>query len=365
MPVSIMSFSTMNADPTSGMPQYSFMERLRALLFPDAVSGAITVILLTCTAWMAWKLLVWGLFNAEVAPDPERCRQIAGACWGVVVEKHRLVFLGRFPPAEQWRPILGSALLLSCVGVAALPRFFGRTGLVLLLAGITCFGLLMSGGVVGLSQVSSELWGGLPLTLFLAVLACLAGVPLGIGLALGRRSALPLVRTLCIGYIELVRGVPLITLLFFGSFVLPMLMPAQWQVDPMIRIAVCLVAFSGAYLAEVFRGGLQAVPRGQILAAQAIGLTHWQTLRYVVLPQALRITIPPTISNFIGAIKDTSLVAIVNIYDMTGSLKMAMSDSTWLPYFVEMYMVVCGVYLAIGLGIAQYGRFLEQRYALK
>lgn len=251
------------------------------------------------------------------------------------------------------------------MGVAALPRFFGRAGMAMLLAGLTGFGALMAGGVAGLAPVPSDLWGGLPLTLFLAVIACLAGVPLGILLALGRRSSLPLIRILCTGFIEAVRGVPLITLLFFGAFVLPMLVPAQWRVDPMVRIAVCLAAFSAAYLAEVFRGGLQAVPQGQVMAAQAMGFTRVQVLRHVVLPQALRVTIAPTVSNFIGAVKDTSLVAIVNIYDITGSLKMAMSDPHWIAYFVEMYMVVCAVYLLIGLGIARYGRFLESRYALQ
>ena len=161
------------------------------------------------------------------------------------------------------------------------------------------------------------------------------------------------------------REVSVVLVSLFGAFVLPMLVPAQWRVDPMVRIAVCLAAFSAAYLAEVFRGGLQAVPQGQVMAAQAMGFTRVQVLRHVVLPQALRVTIAPTVSNFIGAVKDTSLVAIVNIYDITGSLKMAMSDPHWIAYFVEMYMVVCAVYLLIGLGIARYGRFLESRYALQ
>ncbi len=346
-------------------PRVPLAQRLRASLFPDALSGLITTTLLLAALWAGWKLLAWGLLDAETAANPNTCRAAAGACWGVVRDKYRLVFLGRYPMAEQWRPVAASLLLLGSVGVAALPRFFGRAGMAMLLAGLTGFGVLMAGGVAGLAPVPSDLWGGLPLTLFLAVIACLAGVPLGILLALGRRSSLPLIRILCTGFIEAVRGVPLITLLFFGAFVLPMLVPAQWRVDPMVRIAVCLAAFSAAYLAEVFRGGLQAVPQGQVMAAQAMGFTRVQVLRHVVLPQALRVTIAPTVSNFIGAVKDTSLVAIVNIYDITGSLKMAMSDPHWIAYFVEMYMVVCTVYLLIGLGIARYGRFLESRYALQ
>ncbi len=346
-------------------PQIPFLKRLRSTLYPDALSGTLSTFLIVCTAWAIWKFLSWGWLNAETVPDADVCRRTLGACWGVVIEKHRLVFLGRFPFEEQWRPVVASVLLIVSVGLAALPRFFGKLGLGLLLAGLLGFTVLMRGGAFGLSPVSTELWGGLPLTLFLAVLACLVGMPLGIALALGRRSALPLLRGVCVGYIELVRGVPLITLLFFGAFVLPMLIPEQWRVDPMIRIGVCLIAFCAAYLAEVFRGGLQAVSQGQIHAAQAMGLSKLQTLRYVVLPQALRVAIAPTVSSFIGAVKDTSLVAIVNIYDMTGSLKMAMADSNWLQFFAEMYLTVCAVYLLIGLAISGYGRFLERRYALK
>lgn len=244
-------------------PRVPLAQRLRASLFPDALSGLITATLLLAALWAGWKLLAWGLLDAETAANPDTCRAAAGACWGVVREKYRLLFLGRYPVAEQWRPVAASLWLLGSVGVAALPRFFGRAGMAMLLAGLTGFGVLMAGGVAGLAPVPSDLWGGLPLTLFLAVIACLAGVPLGILLALGRRSSLPLIRILCTGFIEAVRGVPLITLLFFGAFVLPMLVPAQWRVDPMVRIAVCLAAFSAAYLAEVFRGGLQAVPKAR------------------------------------------------------------------------------------------------------
>ena len=340
-------------------------ERLRLQLFPTQRSSAVTILIGLLLAYATWRLLRWGLFNAEWRADAAACMAAAGACWGAVSEKQRLVLLGRFPADESWRPIAASLLLLAGVGFAALPRFFGRWGLMMVAAGLGGCVLLMHGGVFGLSRVTTDLWGGLPLTLFLTVLACLAGLPLGILLALGRRATLPLLRWLSTGYIELIRGVPLITLLFFGAFVLPLVLPAQLRLDPMIRIAVCLVAFIAAYLAEVFRGGLQAIPKGQYEAAQALGLTRLQTLRLIVLPQALRITIAPTVSTFIGALKDTSLVAVVNIYDLTGSLKLALGDTTWRPFFIELYVLVCGVYLAIGLAMAHYGRYLENRYSLE
>lgn len=340
-------------------------ERLRLTLFGDAPSAVVSSVLLVGLAWALWEALRWGVFGAEVQPDAAACRATDGACWGVLVEKGRLVLLGRFPPEEQWRPIVGCVALLGCLGAAAHPRCFGRIGLFLLLGGIVAFAVLMTGGVFGLAPVGTDLWGGLPLTLLLAVVALLLGVPLGIALALGRRSKLPAVSWLATGYIELVRGLPLITLLFFGAFVLPLIMPPQWRLDPMLRIGICLTLFCAAYLAEVFRGGLQAVTRGQYEAAHALSLTKWQTLTRVVLPQALRITIAPTASLFIGAVKDTSLVAIVNVYDLTGTLRLAMGDAEWRPFFVEMYVLVSVIYLTIGLSIAQYGRYLERRYALK
>ena len=338
--------------------------RMRHTLFADAPSAVVSGILLLGLLWAAWHALRWGVIDAVAMPDAQACRAAEGACWGVIVEKARLVLLGRFPSGEQWRPVAGSVALLGCLGAAAHPRCFGRIGFALLLGGVAGFGVLMAGGLFGLTPVGTDLWGGLPLTLLLAVVACLLGVPLGIALALARRSKLPALSWLATGYIELVRGLPLITLLFFGAFVLPVLLPAQWRHDPMLRIGICLVMFCAAYFAEVFRGGLQAIMRGQYEAAHALGLAKWQTLTRVVLPQALRITIAPTASLFIGAVKDTSLVAIVNIYDLTGTLRLAMGDAEWRPYFVEMYIMVSAVYLTIGLTIAAYGRYLERRYAL-
>ncbi len=348
------------APPSEGLAQ-----RLRNALFPGTGASVLSLALFVALAWAGWSILQWAVVHAVTTGDPAACRVASGACWSVLAEKGRLVLLGRYPQELQWRPILASGLLLVCLGTAARPSFFGRRGALLLVFAVAAFVTLLKGGVAGLQSVSTDLWGGLPLTLLLAAVSTMAAFPIGIALALGRRSRLPLVRWFCIGYIELIRGVPLITLLFFGAFVLPLLLPAQWRMDMMARIAICLTMFSCAYLAEVFRGGLQAVVKGQYEAAHALGITPWQALNHIVLPQALRITIGPMTNNFIGAVKDTSLVAIVNIYDMTGALKLAMSDPDWRPYFVEMYIVVSAVYLVIGIGIAQYGRFLERRYALK
>ncbi|HEY1392152.1 MAG TPA: amino acid ABC transporter permease, partial [Methylibium sp.] len=313
----------------------SMAQQLRLNLFGDRASALVSGAFLLGIAWALWELLRWGVLGAEVQPEVAACRAAAGACWGVVAEKGRLVLLGRFPPGEQWRPIVGSLALLGCLGFAAHPRGFGRRGLLALAAALVTFGVLMAGGLFGLTPVGTDLWGGLPLTLFLAVVACLLGMPLGIALALARRSKLPALSWLATGFIEGVRGLPLITLLFFGAFVLPLVLPERWRVDPMLRVGICLTMFCSAYLAEVVRGGLQAIGTGQYEAAHALGFTKWQMLTRIVLPQAMRITIAPTASLFIGAVKDTSLVAIVNLYDLTGTLRLAMGDSSWRPFFVE------------------------------
>ena len=328
----------------------------------NAVTSALIALFL---GWTLWHVVQWGVLNAVWRADPVACRQAAGACWGAIIDRGGTILLGRFPADESWRPVLAMVLLAGSISIAALPRFFNRIGLGLVVFGMVAFVVLMLGGVLGLPPVGTDLWGGLPLTLFLAAVACFVGIPIGIVLAVLRRGQLPFLRWVATGYIELIRAVPLITLLFFGAVVLPLLLPPQAQFDTMIRIAICLIAFEAAYFAEVIRGGLQAIPRGQYEAAHALGLSPLQTLRFIVLPQALRITIPPTVSNVIGVLKNTSLVAVVNVYDLTGALKLAMIDPNWKLYTFEMYALVCAVYLVLGLAIAHYGRFLERRHAMR
>ncbi len=353
--------SAMSAPP----PPLGLPARIRLSWFATPASAGISAGLLLALIYLTWRVFDWAVLGAVGGHDLEACRASAGACWTVVIDKHRLVLFGRFPYAEQWRPFLATALLLGGVGVAALPRFFGRIGIAILVGALLAFAVLMAGGVLGLTPVGTDLWGGLPLTIFLALVACLFGVPIGMALALARRSKLPALRWLATGYIEMVRGVPLVTLLFFGAFVLPLALPPGWRFDAMLRIGICLTMFSAAYLAEVFRGGLQSVAKGQQEAAQALSFTTLQTLSRVVLPQALRVTIASTVNIFIGAVKDTSLVMIVNFYDLTGSLKLALGDPQARPYFIELYLVVGAIYLVLGLGLGLYGRFLERRYALK
>ena len=219
---------------------------------------------------------------------------------------------------------------------------------------------LMRGGAFGLAPVDTSRWGGLPLTLLVSTVSLALAFPLAVLLALGRQSPLPAIRWLCAVYVELLRGVPLIAVLFMASFMLPLLMPPGTTVDVLLRVLVGMTLFAAAYLAEVVRGGLQGVPTGQRQAAQALGLGHWQTTRAVVLPQALRMVVPAIVNTFIGAFKDTSLVAIVSLYDLTGALQLALGDANWRRFFVEGQLFVAAIYFVCCFALSRYSRWVER-----
>jgi general L-amino acid transport system permease protein len=288
-----------------------------------------------------------------------------GACWAVIPEKYRFILFGTYPYDQQWRPALAVLVFIALFFVSS-RRSFWRKELVLIWAGaLSLIGLLMWGGVPGLPFVSQDRWGGLPVTLVLATFGLAFGFPLGIFVALGRRSKLPAIRSLCVLYVELIRGVPLISLLFMASVMFPLFMPEGFNIDKLLRAQIAIVLFAGAYLAEVVRGGLQAVPRGQSEAADAIGLTYWQKNRLIVLPQAIRHVIPPLVNTFIAFFKDTSLVLIIGIFDLLTTAKTAIIDPAWQPFSVEIYLFVAAIYFTFCFAMSRYSRQLEQSRASK
>jgi len=245
--------------------------------------------------------------------------------------------------------------------VASCYRPFWRRALVAAwVVVLAAFFVLMHGGVLGLSVVETARWGGFPLTLMLSTLSLVMAFPLSIAVALGRRSRMPGIRTICVLYVELIRGVPLISVLFMASFMFPLFMPQGMTIDVLLRVLVGFTLFTAAYLAEVVRGGLQAVPKGQIEAAQALGLSYWQTTRKIVLPQALRIVVPAIMNTFIGAFKDTSLVTIVSLYDLTGALQLALGDANWRKFFLEGQLFVAAVYFVFCFAMSRYSRWIER-----
>ncbi|MBL8335044.1 MAG: amino acid ABC transporter permease [Rubrivivax sp.] len=340
--------------------QIGLVAALRRHLFDGPLNTALTVVVLAVLALLVPKLLSWGVLQAVFAADNVACREAhgTGACWGVVAEKGRLIVFGRYPFEEQWRPTL-ACLLLGLVLVASGMRRFWNLGLVAAWAvALGGFLLLMRGGMAGLTLVETDRWGGLPLTLLLSVVSLVVSFPLAILVALGRQSHLPAIRTLCVLYVELIRGVPLISVLFMASFVLPLFMP-NGRMDVLLRVLIGMTLFSAAYLAEVIRGGLQAIPKGQVEAAQSIGLSYWQMQRKIVLPQALRMVVPAIVNTFIGAFKDTSLVTIVSLYDLTGAVQLALGDADWRKFFLEGQLFAAAIYFVACFAMSRYSRWLE------
>ena len=345
----------------------------RANLFSGWVSTAVTLALIYLIARWAISFFDWGILNAvwtvpqgATGPDPSACRDAkgTGACWAVIGEKYRFILFGRYPYEEQWRPAIVVALFIGLYVVSAMRRFWRKELLLIWVATLTVIGVLMWGGVLGLQYVPQDSWGGLPITVILSTFGLAFAVPLAVLVALGRRSTqLPAVRILCVVYVELIRGVPLITLLFMASVMFPLFMPAGVNPDKLLRAQVAVILFAGAYLAEVVRGGLQALPRGQYEAADALGLSYWKKTSLIILPQALRLVIPPLVNTFIGFFKDTSLVLIIGIFDLLTAGKVAVAEPVWQSYSTEVYLVLAAIYFAFCFVMARYSRGLEQEYS--
>ncbi len=345
--------------PRSQVGAFAWLQRS---FFDGWRNSLLTLAVLALLALAMPPLFSWAVWHAVPQADNTLCRQMhgIGACWGVVAEKGRLILFGRYPYAEQWRPLLACALLVVLL-VASCQRVFWRPALAL--AWVVVFAVffsLMRGGVLGLTPVETARWGGVPLTLLLSTVSLVIAFPLSVLVALGRQSHLPAIRTICVLYVELIRGVPLISVLFMASFILPLFMPQGGTIDVLARVLIGMTLFTAAYLAEVVRGGLQALPKGQVEAAQALGLSYWQTQRKIVLPQALRMVVPAIVNTFIGAFKDTSLVTIVSLYDLTGAVQLALGDADWRKFFIEGQLFAAAIYFVACFAMSRYSRWLEQ-----
>ena len=344
-----------------------FVPWVRSNLFGNIPSAITTLVLAALFVWWLPGLLNWLLFKAVFVPQHEACqaaREI-GACWGVIAEKYRLIIFGRYPFEQQWRPEIATIALVSLLLVSCM-RAFWRPWLALLWAAVLAlfFGLML-GGFAGLVTVPTDRWGGLPLTVMVATLSIVMAFPLAVAVALGRRSKMPAIRTICVIYVELIRGVPLISVLFMASFMFPLFMPPGTSIDVLLRVLVGITLFSAAYLAEIVRGGLQAIPKGQQEAADTIGLSYWQAQRKIILPQALALVIPGVMNNFIAIFKDTSLITIVSLYELTGSMGLALdSDSDWRPFKIEAYLFITAIYFAFCFSMSRYSLWIEGRLAL-
>jgi len=356
----------MNATAVSPRRGPSVLEIARRRFFYGPAASLFTIAAATLLAAIGWAALDWAVVRAVAQPDYAACKlPERGACWGFIAEKWRLIVFGRYPYEAQWRPALATAAVVAMLVASALPAGWTKRGARWLAAGwiaaLAAFFLLMLGGAFGLAVVGTERWGGLPLTVILTLIAIGASAPIGVLLALARRSRLPLLRSLATAYIELVRGVPLLTVLFIATFVFPLVLPPGWRIDPFWRVAIGLVLFQAAYMAETVRGGLQSVSRSQQEAATSLGLRYWQTQRAVILPQALVAVIPAFVNNLLSTFMDTSLVTVVSMYDLTGSLRLALGDPRWRDFFIEGYLFIAAIYFAGSFAMSRYSLWLERR----
>ena len=338
------------------------MERrkpLQEIFFGDLFSACLSVLAIGLLLSLL-PALNWATFDAVWSTDdPAECRA-GGACWAFIADKLRFILFGIYPPEEQWRPLLVIGLILGMTLISLPPRNWGGRLLAGWIAAIMVMLALMWGGFAGMSFVATGKWGGLPVTLLLALLSLSLAFPLAVMLALGRRSGRLMPRVLSVASIEIVRGLPLVGLLFVASIMLPLLLPESWTVDKLGRTLAALTIFAAAYLAEVIRGGLQGVPTGQEEAALALGIPRWKTTWHIILPQAIQKVIPPLTNTAIVMVKNTSLVLIVGVFDMLSAGRSAATDPEWPAPFAESYIFVGAVYFLICFGISLYSRWLEQ-----
>lgn len=342
---------------------------LKHNLFSSWSNGLLTIVGL----WIIYRLvegaLDWAVFSAVwTGPDGTVCRRPdVGACWPFVTAKFGQFMYGRYPDAERWRANLSLILALSAIIPLAWPgtpgkRYIGMYGLFVLPVVIA---ILLSGGYFGLPHVPTELWGGLLVSLVVATCGIIGSFPVGIILALGRRSRMPVARWASIFFIEFVRAVPLITILFMSSVMLPLFLPEGVSFDKLLRALIAVMLFSGAYMAETIRGGLQAIPRGQFEAADALGLRYGHKMGLIVLPQALKLVIPGICNSFVGLAKDTVLVLIIGIFDLLGIIQANLTDAKWFAPNVPMtgYVFAAFIFWCICFGISRYSSWLEARLA--
>ncbi|QCI65109.1 amino acid ABC transporter permease [Phreatobacter stygius] len=338
----------------------SILRRLRGDYFATPVDAVISIVCLVALVAIIVPVLRWALIDANFVGTTRNDCTGGGACWVFIRARFGQFMYGLYPIEERWRVNLAGLLLLATVALSfwkAMPQR-GRV-VPLMWVAVMLVGVWLLSGGLGLVRVETRQWGGLMLTIFLSVYAGVLAVPLGILMALGRRSELPVIRMLSTIFIEFWRGVPIITVIFLASLLLPLIMPAGWDIDRLVRAVVGLAFVIAAYMAEAVRGGLQAIPKGQSEAAAAASLGYWTTTRLIVLPQALRIAMPAMTNEFIALVKNTSLVSIVSIFDLLGIAQAALADPNWVGMNNEAYVFAGSVYWIICFGLSRWARRLE------
>lgn len=340
------------------------MKWLRENLFSSWFNSALTILCLYFLYVTVPPVLEWAVFDAAISGDSRSaCDAVGGACWTFVLTRLDFFLYGFYAEAERWRVDLFFALF----ALAFAPQFFEGAPLrkPLAIFGLTVLPVvsffLLNGGVAGLPVVEPEKWGGLMLTLVIAYVGIVASLPLGILLALGRQSDLPLIRAMSVAFIELWRGVPLISILFMSSVMLPLFLPEEVTLDKLLRALIGIVLFEAALIAEVVRGGLQALPKGQYEAANALGLSYWKSMRLIIMPQALKNVIPGIVNVFTQLSKDTTLVLIIGLFDVLQTVRSSITDPGWGNVRYEGFAFAALCFFIICYGLSTYSRSLEAK----
>ena len=348
---------------------------MRRNLFATWKDGILSVIAILAIVYFLPGILNFLFFSAAwTGSDRTACLTVAqggtlpdgwkGACWAYVGNRFTQFMVGSYPRDQLWRPILVAVTFVALLIPFLMPKA-PRKGLnaLLLLIGLPVVAYFLLLGGFGLSHVETSLWGGLMVTLILSFIGIVVSLPFGILLALGRRSQMPVLRTVCIAFIELIRGVPLITVLFMASVLLPLFLTPGNNIDKFLRALIGVSIFASAYMAEVIRGGLQAIPKGQYEAADALGLNYFSKMTFIILPQAIKLVIPGIVNTFIGMFKDTSLVTIISMYDLLGIVKASFGDSGWItPVTPLTGLIFAGfVFWIFCFGMSRYSAFIEGR----
>ncbi len=349
---------------------------LRANLFPTVWDSVLSILAILLIAWYLPPVINWLFIDAQWAgSDRSVCATVAqggiqpdgwaGACWAFVYNKFGQFMFNTYPVDQRWRPILMGIMLVVLLVPFLIPRApYKMANAILLFVVLPVVGyFLLVGGYFGLRYVPTREWGGFMVTIILSYVGIVVSLPAGVLLALGRRSQLPIIKAICVAFIEMVRGVPLITVLFMATKMLPLFMPNNMKIDDFLCVLVGVALFASAYMAEVIRGGLQAMPKGQFEGADSLGLNYGQKMRLIILPQALKLVIPGIVNTFIGLFKDTSLVYIVNMFDLLGAIRRNFSDANWItPQTPMTGLIFAGfVFWIFCFGMSRYSIYMERR----
>ena len=347
------------------MTRTSSLSIWRERLFGTPFTGFTSVVLVALIAWIAIPLIRWAVIDATWIGSTRADCPPGGACWVFIRARFGQFMYGLYPIDQRWRvDIAGLLVLAGVLSVVFAPQRFRLKLALALLVVLPPLGIWLLSGGFGLRHVETREWGGLTLTLFISIYSSLIAIPLGILFALGRQSELRIIRLISVIFIEFWRGVPIIAVIFLASLLLPLILPGGIGIDRLARAVIGLGFVIAAYMAEAVRGGLQALPKGQREAATALGLTYWKATGLIVLPQALRISLPAMTNEFIALIKNTTLVLVVSILDLLGIAQASLADPNWVGMNMEAYVFSGAIYWLICFALSRWSRSLEKKRRL-